>query len=305
MKCYKSKSLFIGLAVVVFSLYALAVVAEETTIADANKGIGVPPSFFSGKGIVSAFGTTQGGVNLFSGDASISIPLLSLPGRGGSDFSVSLNYSSNVHILMNTENQYQQASWVGAGWNLNFGAIMANLHQTKSYVDDEFYFFNGSTLTKIIKYEPGDYTFENNPYWKIVPTISDDKIVGWKVTDENGTVYEYGDFQNGFGPKQANRCVLHWGNWVGNGVVAGEDYICYQWDISRIVDITGNNETNFYYYQEQENLSSQVTKKYTRASYLDYVIDSVGRKIKFCRDDRDPSEWQNLVSDYKVQRYEI
>lgn len=54
-------------------------------------------------------------VNLYSGDFSYSIPLLTVPGPNGG-FPVSLNYSAGVGME-------DQASWVGLGWNLNPGMI--------------------------------------------------------------------------------------------------------------------------------------------------------------------------------------
>ena len=52
----------------------------------------------------------------YSGDLNLSIPLLVVPGRHGHDFPIQLNYNSFI-------SQYQKASWVGLGWNLEVGGI--------------------------------------------------------------------------------------------------------------------------------------------------------------------------------------
>jgi len=44
------------------------------------------------------FMSPSGGVNLYSGDAAYSHNLLTLPGRGGMNIGVSLNYSSNIYL---------------------------------------------------------------------------------------------------------------------------------------------------------------------------------------------------------------
>ena len=58
---------------------------------------------------------SQGGVS-YSGDLSLSIPLLTVPGRHGHGFPIVLTYSNNI-------SQRQMASWVGLGWNLDLGSV--------------------------------------------------------------------------------------------------------------------------------------------------------------------------------------
>lgn len=54
-------------------------------------------------------------VNLTSGNFQYTIPLLNIPGKGGS-YPLALGYNSGIKA-------HQEASWVGLGWNLNAGAI--------------------------------------------------------------------------------------------------------------------------------------------------------------------------------------
>ena len=59
--------------------------------------------------------STSDMVDLFSGDFTYNIPLLSVPGdRGG--YPINLSYHSGIGMD-------QEASWVGLGWNINVGAI--------------------------------------------------------------------------------------------------------------------------------------------------------------------------------------
>lgn len=57
----------------------------------------------------------QGG-GVFTGDLSLSIPLLSVPGPNGFEFPIVLSYSSGIRAQ-------QLSSWVGLGFNLHVGSI--------------------------------------------------------------------------------------------------------------------------------------------------------------------------------------
>lgn len=74
----------------------------------------------------------SGLVNKYSGDFSYNLPIMSVPGPNGS-YPINLIYSAGPSM-------YQEASWVGLGWNLNPGAIKRHLNG----VPDEF---NGDLVT--------------------------------------------------------------------------------------------------------------------------------------------------------------
>jgi YD repeat-containing protein len=52
----------------------------------------------------------------FRGDLNLSVPVLTVPGRGGLDFPISLSYKSGIKGV-------DRATWVGLGWTLNEGYI--------------------------------------------------------------------------------------------------------------------------------------------------------------------------------------
>lgn len=74
----------------------------------------------------------SGLVNKYTGDFSYNLPLLSVPGPNGS-YPLNLIYSAGAGM-------YQEASWVGLGWNLNPGVVKRHLNG----VPDEF---NGDLVT--------------------------------------------------------------------------------------------------------------------------------------------------------------
>lgn len=71
-------------------------------------------------------------VNLYTGDFTYNIPLLSVPGPNGG-YPINLAYHSGIGMD-------QEASWVGLGWNVNVGAVNRNL---RGLPDD----FNGDEVT--------------------------------------------------------------------------------------------------------------------------------------------------------------
>lgn len=50
------------------------------------------------------------------GDLSLSIPLMTVPGRDGLNFEIVANYRSGIQVT-------QSASWIGLGWELDVGSI--------------------------------------------------------------------------------------------------------------------------------------------------------------------------------------
>lgn len=60
-------------------------------------------------------GVNEPGVDAH-GDLSLSIPLMTIPGRDGLDFPIVANYQSGIKVT-------QSASWIGLGWSLDLGSI--------------------------------------------------------------------------------------------------------------------------------------------------------------------------------------
>lgn len=70
--------------------------------------------------------TTKDMVNEFTGAFTYNIPVISIPGPGGSGYALSLSYHSG-------SSPEEEASWVGFGWTINPGSIV---RQVKGFPDD-------------------------------------------------------------------------------------------------------------------------------------------------------------------------
>ncbi|MFC2143603.1 LamG-like jellyroll fold domain-containing protein [Candidatus Aenigmatarchaeota archaeon] len=76
--------------------------------------------------------TGNGNVNTHTGDMSLSIPLMNVPGRGGTGFPIVLSYGSGITLN-------QKASMVGLGWGLN----TPHISRTVMSIPDDY---NGDTI---------------------------------------------------------------------------------------------------------------------------------------------------------------
>ena len=60
-------------------------------------------------------------VSLFTGDMSLGVPVMTVPGRGGLNYPITLSYAAGIKVG-------QEASWVGLGWNFAPGAITRSVN---------------------------------------------------------------------------------------------------------------------------------------------------------------------------------
>lgn len=253
-------------------------------------------------------------VDLYTGAVSLSLPLISVSGRAGLDVAIGLRYNSHVQTSAWVPNFESQASWVGLGWSLSFGSIVADHKNTRIFTDDDYYLTaeDGRT-SRLVPSTPASDTFytEDFRFWRIVRLRGTyngvQHVRGWSIYREDGTVYQYGDLtDNNYGHALASRNATHyricWGDFSGLGTAFGAGYsgvdsvFEIQWDLERVRTLkTGGQCAKFVYEQESASLDKGVndtTKfRYTRASYPREVHLPNGRKLVFTlesRTDYDP-----------------
>lgn len=122
-------------------------------------------------------------VNEFTGAFTYNLPVLNIPGPGGSGYSLSLSYHSG-------ESPEGEASWVGYGWTLNPGAINRN---TRGFPDD----YNGAKVR----------------YWNKTKT-------NWTVSVGPKNDLEVFSFD---GLKLGASAAIRYNNYKGFGYTAGLD----------------------------------------------------------------------------------
>ena len=111
-------------------------------------------------------------MNKYSGSFSYNIPILAIPGKGGS-YPINMGYSSGI-------SPSSEASWVGLGWSLNVGAVNREL---RGLPDD----FKGDKIKTEI---------DQRPNWNIMwtPQKSHNEMFGIPVFD----------IEEGIKPKKGN-----------------------------------------------------------------------------------------------------
>jgi YD repeat-containing protein len=166
----------------------------------------------------------------YTGDLNVTIPLMTVPGRGGLDFDVNL-----IYVHGNGVPASESASWVGLGWNLNMYQITCsptydpNVYSSGSLLsgdkDNYYLYYPGGTVPfrefadgwtplnwSAIKIESFDYT---NPSSSEEP---DQDYARFVVTDLDGTRYVFGHKLRMKSEKQlTNHCIpnsgilcVHW-----------------------------------------------------------------------------------------------
>lgn len=114
-----------------------------------------------------------------TGALNISIPLLTVPGRGGLDFPITLGYAAGIKTR-------QQASWVGLGWNLDFGSITRVVRLLPDYDSvrteklnhdySDYYLVSLPNFSSVmnqmdtIRTNPPKFVLENTNSWKVFAT---------------------------------------------------------------------------------------------------------------------------------------
>ncbi|MBV6419610.1 MAG: hypothetical protein DAHOPDDO_00833 [Ignavibacteriaceae bacterium] len=259
------------------------------------------------KSIPSATGEDFSNESLFTGDVAFSVPITNIGG-----ISVALNYTSNVHKLVRADNKDAQAGWVGLGWSLNLGSIVADINGTRDVSDDKYFFVSASGSSEMILISGNDFMLKEYQYWKITRSVDGNgNLIGWTIILDDGTKMRFGNYDKntstfslGFTPTAATRLMLAWGNLIvspSSSAYSSGTYVAFQWDLSDIQDIYGNH-TTIIYQQEYDNLelSPNISPDFTRASYPHKIIDQTGKSVEFFLRNLTPSEY--VDPDNIVQR---
>ncbi|MFH1409526.1 MAG: hypothetical protein ABIH34_06455 [Nanoarchaeota archaeon] len=276
-------------------------------------------------------------INYFTGDMSYSVPLMGAKGRG-MDYAISLGYSSDVDGTVFSENSEKQASIVGLGWNFNPGSIRVMGDAPYDHELDGKYLqlsIPGAISTIIAgQLHIGDETIKfapiDNPYVDVTYDGTDDTFT---VTSLDGTIFEFGHV------RRMNEYNLQWD--VGNDnpepfdewwttethqcyIEEGSDLpACaknyqayslegetidfpYQWDISRIKDIAGN-EINFHYEDIIESDDITLVKSFTVQLNCE-MYESYPLERSTCVMDRydnncEALETEQLTADHVIASY--
>jgi hypothetical protein len=235
-------------------------------------------------------------VNLYTGDLSLPLSLISIPGRNGLDVGVSIMYNSGVQNQVDTWNLEAPTGILGLGWGMDIPKIIADTKQTGTREDDTYYLAEGGSSNRLIRTVSGSdatgpyyvYETKNYQFWKIKYYYDNIEMIGstawgtgpnkWEITKENGMKYIYGDKNSGRGTIQYS---VRWDNWIGNSAQPlGQSQLANAWNLSEIINLMGE-KIIFEYTNVEQFVGSGAGQKHTEASYLKQITDVIGRKVQF------------------------
>jgi hypothetical protein len=212
--------------------------------------------------------------------------LASLPGRGGLNAEVAIQYSSaGIKQNVNTWNREAPTSIVGLGWSMEYSRIVCDHKGSTSRHDDVFYLMEGGILNRMIctdadlgstKRKYRTYELENRQPWIILYYYLDEK---WVITKDNGFKVVFGDNKRGSADGTI-QYMVGWGNWIGDSnIQAGQVTLAYVWNMSSVENVWGDKLT-YYYDNIEENIGGSTSaKKHTRASALKKIVGPTGNAV--------------------------
>ncbi|MBN1314626.1 MAG: RHS repeat protein, partial [Anaerolineales bacterium] len=203
-------------------------------------------------------------VDLFTGAARWNVPLDIPASRAGQKPTLNLSYNSGIIDEMRGRLN-PQASWVGAGWNLEMGYIVREIEPDPNFLPEFNHNFrivlNGvsSELVCIDEVEElkncVNYRTKDEQFWKIQRLDTNQNKGGdyWKVTTKDGTQYRFGynSYDTGLGGIWSHSSA--W--WLVSSGCNGGDELCavnWRWNLDNITD-TNNKTIGIEYYAEHNN----------------------------------------------------
>jgi len=310
-------------------MFSSGVYAEEDEGIDSDSDSGRTVS-----AAVISNGVKDIDVSVYKGDAAFAIPIASIPGRNGLGYDLALTYNSDIYNDSLTTNNISQASEVGLGFNLGVGFIYRDFGSEKTtgkdYIvdqsDDRFYVNfpvvgsgelvkSGEKIVssqKIFSYRSKDDSFAR---FEAYVTPYGNYITKWVAIDVKGTVYEFDHRRETIaynmdnigggsltlrmrmtGCTQESDCL----ETIEEPVLTDADKFSYQWDLTKIKDLNGN-EINFEYNDDVHTIEvtnagevsvdyscfdpySSKTDGYTNLAYAAECIQNVYKAELGCTD---------------------
>lgn len=236
-------------------------------------------------------GALQNSINLYTGQLGFPMTVASLPGRGGLNPRVTIQYnSSGVKQQVNTWNRDAPTGILGLGWSLDFPRIVSDHNQTGTRHDDTFYLVEGGSSNQLVctDYDAdnskGHRVYEPKNYqpWKVKYYYLLEK---WVIEKDDGSKYVYGDNQRAR-EDGTIQYMVRWGNWIGDSKeTEGQSEHAYGWNLSEVINLWDDRLTYAYENMEEEVGSYPSpgdigNPRHTKSSALKRVTGPTGNYIE-------------------------
>jgi len=239
----------------------------------------------------ASLGEIKNSVNMYRGEVNLPLPLIRLPGTRGLDINLQAFYSSAVGMSISTWNLSASTGLLGVGWSWPEDKIAVDRKGTGTGFDDSFFLLSGDAVPL---YRTGatetdgltviHFQAQSMPYWQIsyFTNPQDRTQERWEILKEDGKTYVYG--------LQGIEWGVSWRNWIGSTTNPSGEQYPVAWKLVEMRDYWGN-AVHFEY--AHDNIAiGEGAAKYTRASRLKQITDTVGRTVKFHYLDKSNDEIQ-------------
>jgi RHS repeat-associated protein len=244
-----------------------------------------------------------GGVNLFTGEVSFSVPLAAIGGRNGLGFTLNASYSSNVLRSVVQWNGDEPTGYLGLGWTLETPRIVVDTKNSGRTQDDVYYLQLGGNKQRLMldPNQPQSDTvlnFRTQQWsaWKIQFSPVNNGADGkWVLTDENGLTYKF----DGSSVAGGVQWGVRWDNWIGptryGSANDGATNFAVVYNLTSIEEPWGDKLT-FGWTQENQHIGASGNLQYGRENRLVSVTSaSMGTKMVL--------KYENKSSDSTHQEY--
>lgn len=246
----------------------------------------------------------QASVDSYSGAATFSLDLMSLPGRNGLGVKISLAYFGRVEQPASTWNLDAPTGLAGLGWHLPIRRIVAVPNGVAAYGAPTYFFIGDGGANRLLQNGVDGvkrtFTLENWLPWRITYDPTTER---WEIIDEDGTLWVYGDFA--LAGDQVSDLVsrntvvynVRWGNWIGPGnKIQDQRRFVTAWNLAEVTDRYGDQIT-WYYDNVEVATSTNQGLAFTAASYPARVVNCDGRSVTFRYGEKTANELQPAHTD--------
>ncbi|RTQ30676.1 hypothetical protein EJP69_28750 [Variovorax gossypii] len=236
----------------------------------------------------SGLGGIAQSVNLFRGDVSVPLSVVSLASRSGIDASLALIYNSNTGEQVDTWNLTAPTGPVGMGWSLGYEFIARDAALAAKPIDGVCYLVAGGSSNRLFRTAVTstywEYEAENYLFWRIRYYPQKEQ---WELVQEDGTRRLYGGAAGASaggddGPVQYGvKWVGAEGNWSDATVVSsGQSRYAVGWNLAAIVPPWGDG-VRMEYENTLAVIGDNAGLAYTVSSRLKRVVVPMVRTLVF------------------------
>jgi RHS repeat-associated protein len=240
-------------------------------------------------------------VNLFRGDVTLPLSLVSVTSRSGLEASASLLYVGPGPDDVDTWNLDAPTGPCGLGWRMGFDFIALDDRAGAAPTDRNYYLVADGSSRRLFRtsvagdYE--EYELEQYEFWRIRYYPAEER---WVIVKEDGGRYTYGgpSADPAASPVQYG---VKWGgpqgNWRGSSVQStGQWRFPVGWNLAEITSPWGDL-IRFDYENDLEVVGTSAGLTYTRASRLARVTAPFGRVLTY--------HYGEKVYDTAIREYQI